>query len=158
MGIFFTCFIKEDFSAYFSFYTVFTTQPTRFSCFSRNSFPRRQHQRLAALCLLRPGKKLWFSPSPLPLAAMSRYGVVIRRCEWQMCGSLVSGWLKHLPVEATEWILVLDEHDWLVEWNNVCTVLNIPVFLGACKCSLPVRVETLLIFYLIHRNATAHLD
>lgn len=142
MGIFFTYFITEDFSACFSFYIVFTTQPTHFSCFSRNSFPRQQQQRLVALCLLRLGKKLWFSPSPLPLAATSRYGVVIR-CEWQMCGSLVSGWLKHSSAGATEWILVLDEHDWLVEWNNVCAVLNIPVFLGACKCSLPVRVEML---------------
>lgn len=57
-SFFFTSsFITEDSSACFSFNIVFAAQPTPFSCFSRNRFPRWQHQQLAALCSLRLGEK-----------------------------------------------------------------------------------------------------
>lgn len=61
--------------------------------------------------LVKPGEKALAFSKPTASSRMSRYAVVIRRCDWQICGSLVSGWLKHSSAGAAEWILVLDEHD-----------------------------------------------
>lgn len=43
-----------------------------------------------------------------------RSSFIVRRCEWQVCGSLVFAWLKPSSAGAAEWILVLDELDGLV--------------------------------------------